>query len=138
MAWDILTDFGSAKITTGGTSSAAGTPTALPHALDTGKDSRLGMICGLNVACYVEGTVATKATDTIHVYLYHGDTEEDSGSTLLADLTPPEQKAYKPGDRIVLTLPNDQMDFLSAKVHVVNSGSTGTNGVQLHVVLERG
>lgn len=137
MAFDILTDFGSAKVATGGTSSAAGTPTELPHALDTGKNSRLGMIQDFNLVCYVEGTVATKDTDTIHVYLFHGDSEGEI-TTQLRDYIPAEAKAYKPGDRIVWELPYDHKDFLAAKVHVVSSGSTGTNGVQLHVVLEKG
>lgn len=136
MAWDILTDFGEGTITTGGTSSAAGTATQLPNALDTGKDSRLGMICGLNLVAYIEGTVAVKATDQIHIYLYHGPNA--SGATVqLRDYTP-EKKVYNPGDRLVFELPKDHDDFLAAAIHVVNSGSTGTNGVKMHVVLERG
>ena len=138
MAWDILTQFGEATITTGGTSSAAGTATDLPNAIDTGIDSRLGMICGLNLVCYVEGPVAIKATDQLHVYLYEGDTAADADSdSLLRDYTP-EKKAYNPGDRIVMEVPKDHKDWLAAAVHVVSSTSTGTNGVKVRVVLERG
>ena len=122
---DILSDFGTAKVTT------ADTAVAFPNGVDAGDGGNIGRLCELFISCYIEGSTAVPAAEVIQFDLLDADTT--GAGTVVGSYVRPAG-ALAVGDHFSFKIPvKDHKRYLSLQV----TADTTAN-LTFHCFLEEG